>query len=82
MTYLYTISYDEKKDDFYGIVDCQTEGGYFSLFTIDDTKEMIELIKTNVMKHIDDIEGLRTFLIAQEFLNEEDTIKLFPKTMF
>lgn len=80
--YEYTISYDEQKDDFFGIVDLTDNAGTFCLYTIDSTAEMCELIKTGKMTHIDDVEGLRKYLFDEQYLEPEDTIVLTKKTMF
>lgn len=82
MNYFYTISYDEKKDDFYGVVDITRDGKYIQMFTIDTTAEMCDLIKTGVMKHIDDVAGLKAFLEAQEILGKDDSLTLIETTLF
>jgi hypothetical protein len=78
--YFYTISYDNVNDDFYGVVDLVAQGKYVTMFTIDDTKEMCDLIRTGVMKHIDDIAGLKAFLEAQEILGKDDSLTLVETT--
>jgi hypothetical protein len=82
LTYFYTISYDETKDDFYGVVDVVNNGKYITLFTIDDTNEMCDLIRTGVMKHIDDVIGLKGFLEAQDILGKEDSLTLIETTLY
>jgi hypothetical protein len=82
MTFFYTISYDEKKDDFYGIVDIVNKGKYVTMFTIESTEEMCDYIKTGVMKHIDDVAGLKAFLEAQEILGKDDSIALIETTLY
>lgn len=82
MTYFYTISYDDKNDDFYGVVDIVQNGKYITMFTIDDTGEMRDLIKTGVMKHIDDVIGLKSFLEAQEIIGKDDSLTLIETTLF
>lgn len=82
MTYFYTISYDKRKDDFYGIVDIIVNHQYRSMYTIDTTAEMCDLIKTGVMKHIDDVIGLKSFLEAQEILGKEDSLTLIETTLY
>lgn len=82
MTYYYTISYDERLDDFYGVVDIVTNGKYLTMYTIDTTAEMCDLIKTGVMKHIDDVNGLKAFLEAQEILGKDDSLTLIETTLY
>lgn len=69
------ISYDENKDEFFAYVDDGTRQGQ-TVFQIDDTDEMCDYIRTGVMKHIDDVEGLTNFLKRQEFIGENDIVKL------
>lgn len=75
------ISYDEKHDEFFGYVDDGTRAGQ-TVFQIDDTAEMCSYIRTGVMKHIDDVEGLTEFLKRQEFIGENDIIKLNPDLLW
>lgn len=82
MKYFYTISYDEVKDDFYGVVDTIQGGKYVTAFVIDDTKEMCDFIRTGVMTHIDDVKGLKSFLEAQNILSKEDSITLIETTLY
>ena len=82
MNYFYTISYDEVKDDFYGLVDITSHGQLITLFTINSTAEMCDLIKTGVMSHIDDVKGLKSFLEAQEILGKDDSLTLIETTLF
>lgn len=74
-TWWLSISYDEKTDEFFAYVDDGVKSGV-NLYQIDNTDEIVDLIQTGVMKHIDDVDGLKAFLIAQEFMAEQDTIKL------
>jgi hypothetical protein len=80
--YFYTISYDYHKDDFYGIVDIVHNARYLTMFTIDTTEEMCQLIRTGVMKHIDDVAGLKSFLEAQEILGKDDSLTLIETTLY
>lgn len=82
MQYFYTISYDEKKDDFYGVVDIVKNGKYITMFTIDSTAEICDYIKTGVMKHIDDVVGLKSFLEAQEILGKDDSLTLIETCIY
>lgn len=82
MNYLYTISYDETLDDFYGIVDLTVNGKYYPVFTIDTTKEMCDYLKTDVMRHIDDVVGLKSFLEAQNILKKDDTLTLIETVLY
>lgn len=69
------ISYDETKDEFFAYVDDGTRAGKV-VFQIDDTDEIVDYIKTGVMKHIDDVDGLTKFLVKQEFIGPGDLVKL------
>ena len=68
-------SYDEVKDEYFAYVDDGTRQGV-TIYQIDDTDEIVEYIKSGVMKHIDDVDGLTKFLIRQEFIEENDIICL------
>jgi len=52
------------------------------IFTIDNTQEMLDYIKTGVMKHIDDVDGLEKFLKKQGFLKKEDNLLLSEHTLW
>lgn len=82
MNYYYTISYDDARDDFYAVVDIIKNGKLVIMYTIDTTAEMRELIQTGVMKHIDDIAGLKSFLEAQEILGKDDSLTLIETTLY
>lgn len=82
MTYFYTISYDEVKDDFYGVVDIIIDKKSVTLYTIDSTHEMVELIKMKTMTHIDDVSGLEKFLIRQEKLDKDDCLMLIKTPLY
>lgn len=75
MNYYYYLSYDEKKNDFFGMVDKGGKGDT-PLFTIDSTEEIRDYIKTGVMEHIDDVDGLEAHLMKQGFLKENDNLLL------
>lgn len=80
MTFYYYLSYDEKTDEFFAMVD---DGAKDStpLYTIDDTDEMIDLITTNVMKHVDDVDGLHKHLCDQGFLKMDDDLIIVEKAL-
>lgn len=80
MMYLYCIAYDSLMDDFYGVVEVNISGKMASLFSIEDTDEICDLIDTGVMKHIDDVEGLRKHLVNQHFLDKDDVLLLQHNT--
>jgi hypothetical protein len=82
MNYFYTVSYDERNDDFYGVVDVVANGKYITMYTIDNTHEMCDFIKTGVMKHIDDVSGLKSFLEAQEILGKGDSLTLIETCLY
>jgi hypothetical protein len=75
MTFYYYVSYDEKRDDFFAMVDTGAKAEV-PIFTIDTTAEVRDYIKTGVMKHIDDVDGLEKFLMEQGFLQPGDTLLL------
>lgn len=83
MQFFYYLSYDEKKDEFFGMVD---DGSYDDktepIFTIDDTEEMVALIETGVMKHVDDVDGLFRFLVRQEILTDDDDLTIVEKALY
>lgn len=79
------LSYDEIQDEFFAYVDDSEQMGSIgstSIYQIDDTKEICGYIETGVMNHIDDVNGLRDFLIAQEFIDKHDIIKLDRELMW
>lgn len=77
--YVLYISYDEKRDDFFGMVNIKSEE---PIFTIDSTKEMIQYISTGIMKHVDDVEGLEKFLKKQGSMQEHDTLLMSEATLY
>jgi hypothetical protein len=78
-TWWLNISYDEKTDEFFADVD---DGDATTVFQIDDTNAMCELIFTGVMNHIDDVSGLTRHLIRQNFIGACDIIKVNPELRF
>lgn len=80
MTYFYYISYDEKKDDFWGMVDSGDKTD--CVFTIDSTEEIIFYIKNGVMNHIDDSEGLEKYLKMSGLIDHEDVLLLSEVTLY
>lgn len=81
MTFYYYLSYDEKKDEFFAMVDSGAKGES-PIFTIDNTNEMVDYIKTGVMVHIDDVDGLEKFLLKQNFLKEGDVLLLVEEPLW
>lgn len=81
MKYHYYISYNEKKDDFWGHVD-NGEKNAVPVFTIDSTEEICQYISTGVMEHIDDAEGLTLFLRRQGFIAQEDDVLLSEELLY
>jgi hypothetical protein len=69
----YSVSYDKDKDQFFAMVDDGAKP-IRCPFTIDDTAEICDLIRTGVMKHVDDTEGLEEFLKRQEIIGPEDCV--------
>jgi hypothetical protein len=74
MDYCYYLSYDEKKDEFWGCVSF-AYGEEDSVFEINSTKDLLELLRTGKMIHIDDTKGLESFLKEEEYLLHNDCIK-------
>lgn len=81
MTYYLTLSYDEYNDDFFAFVDRNEPGDVTNIFTIDSTQEMLELIETGVMNHVDDVDGLLKHLQQQETLKADDIILVNEKAL-
>jgi hypothetical protein len=73
MNYCLFISFDEEKDEFFAMVD-QFGKNSKPVFYINDTQEMVDLIKTGVMSHVDDRTGLADFLKKQNILKDDDRI--------
>ena len=80
-TYYYYISYDEKKDDFFGMIDSGPKS-VDPLYTIDSTEHMLELITDGIMNHIDDVDGLEKYLKKQGFMGEVDSLVLSEKMLW
>ncbi len=77
MTFYYHISYCEKKDEFWGIVDSDiTDKTSTPIFTINNTEEMLSHIKSKVMSHIDDADGIEAFLKEKGVIGVDDTVLL------
>lgn len=75
MNYYYNMGYDHKDDSFFAYVDDGAKSTHV-VFQIDDCKEMCQYISSGKMNHIDDIEGLETFLKEQQILQPEDSLLL------
>ncbi len=71
--YYYHLSYNEVKDEFFSYVDDGTNVG-LPLFQIDDTDEMRYYIRTDEMKHIDDISGLEKIMKKLKLIDDKDII--------
>ncbi len=82
MIFTYRIAYIDATDDFYGVVDGDVDGVAVLAFEINDTQEMCDLIKTGVMKHIDDVKGLEGFLKRQNAIAEDDSLVMSPRTLW
>jgi hypothetical protein len=72
LMYNYHFIYDEKDDSFYGSV---TGIGGLIVYEIMDTEQLIKIIKTGEMEHIDDVEGLASMLIHDHILPPNSKIK-------
>lgn len=81
LTYHYYFSYDEIKDEFFAFIDDGTKKGNI-IFSIETTKEVCDYIKTGVMNHIDDTEGLEAFLKRQEIIQANDVLLLSEKPLW
>lgn len=75
MDFYYYLSYDEKNDTFFALVDTGAKNE-IPIFTINDTEEMVEFIKDGIMKHIDDVVGLEKYLIHYQYLKPGDNLIL------
>lgn len=73
-TYYYQFVYDVDKDNFNGTV--ESLGGVV-VFNIANIGDMRDLIKTNVMNHIDDIEGLEGYLKFKQVIDLSDQLQFF-----
>lgn len=71
MIYQYAISYEN--DDFWAIV-YSDEPKTHTVFYITNTEDMCEYIKTGIMNHIDDVDGLMKFLITKGIMTEADEL--------
>jgi hypothetical protein len=74
VTYYLTLSYDEKQDEFFSFVDQNDPNDETFVFSIDSTEEMLDLINTGVMDHVDDVDGLLKHLQNQAILGADDVI--------
>jgi len=71
MNYTLCITYDVLNDEFYGIVQSEKDG---SVFKIENTDHMLELLEDRHMDHVDDIEGLRYYLVESGVIGVWDYI--------
>lgn len=69
----YSVTYDEERDEFFAMVDDGAKPPNI-VFTIDTTPEIIHMIKTGVMNHIDDTDGLEEFLKKEQYIGKDDCI--------
>ncbi len=81
MTYYLTLSYDETTDEFFSFVDLNQPDDPEWIFSIDSTEEMLDLIRTGVMDHVDDADGLLRHLQRQELLTLDDDILINEKAL-
>jgi hypothetical protein len=73
MQYVYHFSYDEEGDEFYAFIDDGTQKGK-CIMKIQDTDEICYYIKSGVMNHIDDVDGLEKHLKTTGVFQEGDTL--------
>lgn len=81
MTFYYYISYDERNDTFFAMVDSGAKNE-IPIFCIESTEEMVEFIKDGIMNHIDDTDGLHKFLIDYQYLKPGDDLLLCETMMW
>lgn len=83
MTYIYTISYDDIEDEFYAwVFESSVNTITDPLFTIESTEEIAFFIKDGIMKHIDDVDGLKKYLIELHLLKNTDELLLSEKLVW
>jgi len=68
----YQYSYTSDKDEFYANV---TGIGGLLVYEIVDTEQMIKILKSGEMEHIDDVEGLKEMLIHDKLLPVGSNLK-------
>ena len=73
MIYYYHWSYTADKDAFFAFVDDGTRKGEI-IFQIDTTHEICTFIKQGQMNHIDDTEGLESYLKRSGIMQIEDSL--------
>lgn len=69
--FAYQYNYDKDKDDFYA---CVTGIGGLIVYEIVDTAQMLKIIKSGEMEHIDDVDGLTSLLTHDKIIPENSTI--------
>jgi hypothetical protein len=79
MVYYYSITYDENKNEFFGMVHDKNREDI--PFTIDNTKQMVSYLLAGYMLHIDDSEGLEETLKQWGVIQAEDTILLVEEAL-
>ncbi len=75
------MSYDEKADEFYARIDDGTKTGAI-IFEIDDIDEMCFYIREGTMDHIDDVDGLETYLKGLALILPGDSLLLCEKMIY
>lgn len=73
MKLYYSFDYDIDTKIFFGVV--LGTGGHVR-YEIDDAADMAEMIENGLMKDIDDVRGLETYLKQEGILNREDYLIL------
>lgn len=73
MLYYYNCCYDKGRDEFYANVESVKDE---VVFEIDDTKEMMNLIQDGIMDHVDDLAGLKAYLVHEGTINPTDVLKI------
>lgn len=68
----YCFEYDSRMKDFYGYVYSEQTG--ITVYEISSSDEMVEMIESGTMEHIDDVLGLERHLKQERVIAEEDWI--------
>ncbi len=79
--YWYAMGYNSETDQFWGTVDTVVNTKIHVAFQISNTQEIVDYIKTGVMKHIDDVDGLCNFLKRQEAIGKDDKLVMCQLTL-
>lgn len=73
MRFYYAMFYEPTNDEFSASIQDEYET---VLYEIETTEEMLSLLQSNKMDHIDDLIGLKKMLVHEAILRDEDTLEL------